>query len=56
MAFLQLSSEVCHPFIIPNLSPLSTPSTRKNSDSVDLATAAAVSTTTRPRKDSLTLL
>lgn len=32
MAFLTLTSEVSQPFIIPSLSPVSQPSSRKNSD------------------------
>ena len=32
MAFLTLTSEVSQPFVIPSLSPVSQPSSRKNSD------------------------
>lgn len=32
MAFLTLTSEIQQPFVIPNLSPVSQPTTRKNSN------------------------
>lgn len=32
MAFLTLTSEISQPFVIPSLSPVSQPSSRKNSD------------------------
>ncbi|EDO16588.1 hypothetical protein Kpol_520p9 [Vanderwaltozyma polyspora DSM 70294] len=52
MAFLQLTSEVQQPFVIPSLSPVSQPNSRKNSCASDYSNIAV----TRPRKGSLPAL
>ena len=66
VAFLELTSAVSQPFVIPSLSPVSQPSSRKNSDvsadDLNLAIAnaallgAAAPNNAHPRKNSLTLL
>ncbi|CAI4036907.1 hypothetical protein SMKI_16G2020 [Saccharomyces mikatae IFO 1815] len=66
VAFLELTSAVSQPFVIPSLSPVSQPSSRKNSnanvDDLNLAIAnaalldASASNHTQSRKMSLSLL
>ncbi|CAI4054825.1 hypothetical protein SUVZ_16G3160 [Saccharomyces uvarum] len=66
VAFLELTSTVSQPFVIPSLSPVSQPSSRKNSDAnvddLNLAIAnaallgAAAPNNAHSRKNSLTLL
>lgn len=65
-AFLELTSDVSQPFVIPSLSPVSQPSSRKNSDAnvddLNLAIAnaalldASASSRSHSRKNSLSLL
>lgn len=66
VAFLELTSDVSQPFVIPSLSPVSQPSSRKNSDAnvddLNLAIAnaalldASASSRSHFRKNSLSLL
>ncbi|CAI4053763.1 hypothetical protein SKDZ_16G3010 [Saccharomyces kudriavzevii ZP591] len=64
VAFLELTSAVSQPFVIPSLSPVSQPSSRKNSDAnvddLNLAIANAAlldaSAAKHSRKSSLSLL
>ncbi|CAI4854021.1 AFI_G0055870.mRNA.1.CDS.1 [Saccharomyces cerevisiae] len=66
VAFLELTSDVSQPFVIPSLSPASQPSSRKNSDAnvddLNLAIAnaalldASASSRSHSRKNSLSLL
>ncbi|AJW02340.1 BCN_G0055470.mRNA.1.CDS.1 [Saccharomyces cerevisiae] len=66
IAFLELTSDVSQPFVIPSLSPVSQPSSRKNSDAnvddLNLAIAnaalldASASSRSHSRKNSLSLL
>ncbi|CAI5010846.1 AVN_HP_G0118100.mRNA.1.CDS.1 [Saccharomyces cerevisiae] len=66
LAFLELTSDVSQPFVIPSLSPVSQPSSRKNSDAnvddLNLAIAnaalldASASSPSHSRKNSLSLL
>ncbi|EJS41333.1 YPR036W-A [Saccharomyces arboricola H-6] len=66
VAFLELTSAVSQPFVIPSLSPVSQPNSRKNSDAgvddLNLAIAnaallkAAAPSQSHPRKNSLSLL
>ncbi|CAI4925204.1 ANL_collapsed_G0057120.mRNA.1.CDS.1 [Saccharomyces cerevisiae] len=66
LAFLELTSDVSQPFVIPSLSPISQPSSRKNSDAnvddLNLAIAnaalldASASSRSHSRKNSLSLL
>ncbi|AJW21329.1 ABH_G0055780.mRNA.1.CDS.1 [Saccharomyces cerevisiae] len=66
VAFLELTSDVSRPFVIPSLSPVSQPSSRKNSDAnvddLNLAIAnaalldASASSRSHSRKNSLSLL
>ncbi|CAI4852682.1 AVN_collapsed_G0055730.mRNA.1.CDS.1 [Saccharomyces cerevisiae] len=66
LAFLELTSDVSQPFVIPSLSPVSQPSSRKNSDAnvddLNLAIAnaalldASASSRSHSRKNSLSLL
>lgn len=66
VAFLELTSAVSQPFVIPSLSPVSQPSSRKNSDAnvddLNLAIAnaalldASASSRSHSRKNSLSLL
>ncbi|AJW07574.1 hypothetical protein H818_YJM1433P00313 [Saccharomyces cerevisiae YJM1433] len=66
VAFLELTSDVSQPFVIPFLSPVSQPSSRKNSDAnvddLNLAIAnaalldASASSRSHSRKNSLSLL
>ncbi|QLG71481.1 hypothetical protein HG535_0B05230 [Zygotorulaspora mrakii] len=61
MAFLTLTSDIQEPFVIPGLSPVSQPSTRKNSSAsvTDLEVAMAFATANAAstgRKNSITLL
>ncbi|AHY78206.1 AQG_2a_G0056370.mRNA.1.CDS.1 [Saccharomyces cerevisiae] len=66
VAFLELTSDVSQPFVIPSLSPVSQPSSRKNSDAnvddLNLAIAnaalldASASSRSHSRKNSLSLL
>lgn len=65
VAFLELTSDVSQPFVIPSLSPVSQPSSRKNSDAnvddLNLAIAnaalldASASSRSHSRKNSLSL-
>lgn len=61
MAFLTLTSEIQQPFVIPELSPVSQPSTRKNSNAsateLELAMAFATAHSAQTgRNNSITLL
>ncbi|QHS76764.1 Spo24p [Saccharomyces paradoxus] len=66
VAFLELTSAVSQPFVIPSLSPVSQPSSRKNSDAnvddLNLAIAnaalldASATSRSHSRKNSLSLL
>ncbi|AJV98007.1 AIC_G0055800.mRNA.1.CDS.1 [Saccharomyces cerevisiae] len=66
VAFLELTSDVSQPFVIPSLSSVSQPSSRKNSDAnvddLNLAIAnaalldASASSRSHSRKNSLSLL
>ncbi|SCW00133.1 LAFE_0B10176g1_1 [Lachancea fermentati] len=48
MAFLVLTSDASEPFVIPSVSPVSAPSSRKNS-------TASLDAGAAPRKNSLSL-